>query len=64
MYCKEFEFKDIYEAIEYLSNKDKELHKEGDIVIPTRIIKVLKNRYNSNLDDNELYNTCINSFKS
>lgn len=62
MNCKEFEFNDINEAIRYLANKNKELYREGNIDIPIRIINVLKNRYNTDIADEELYKTYIETF--
>ena len=64
MNSPKYEFSDVSEAIIYLAKEDKKYYKEGDITIPIRIIKILKNRYSSNFNDNELYTIYINSFNS
>ena len=62
MNSKDYAFLDIFEAIRKLASNDRHRYQEGDISVPVRIIRILKNRYNYEGNDDDLYNAYISEF--
>jgi len=58
----DYELSTIEEAISKLAKDNRKYYIRGDIEVPTRIITILKERYNSNKDMSELVKIYTNTF--